>query len=278
MRRWCADRLDAWQVPHTTGLVTTSLGDTHLTVVGEGADTCAYLPGTNFNAATSTGVLAALSTHCRVVCADLPGQPGLSAAGRPREETQAYARWVSEVVQECRRLGGGGRLVLMGHSRGAAVALSAEPDSVDALVLLSPAGLAPVHLTPVLLMRSVAWLLRPTPGRTARLVELMAGADPGDALDQVVEWMTLVARTTRTTGAPGPLPADVLARWRGRRVRILVGARDTFFPPRRLEGPTRRYLGKRPEIVEDAGHLLVDQRPEAAATALAAVLAERDAG
>jgi pimeloyl-ACP methyl ester carboxylesterase len=270
VRRWCADRLDAWQAPHTTRIVSTALGDTHLTCVGEGADVCVYLPGTNFNAATSIGVLAALSEHCRVVCADLPGQPGLSAARRPTDETQGYAAWVSEVIEETRRVNG--RVVLMGHSRGAAAALSAEPDTVHALILLSPAGLARVRLTPSMLVRSVTWLLRPTRRRSARLVELMAGGAPGNDLDLVVEWMTIVARSTRTTGAPGPLAADVLDRWRGRQVRVLTGERDIFFPPRRLAGPAREHLGEGVEIVPDVGHLLVDQRPDAAAAALAAVL------
>jgi alpha-beta hydrolase superfamily lysophospholipase len=43
---------------------------------------------------------------------------------------------VAEVIEEVRRHGRGGGVVLMGHSRGAAVALSASPDSVDFLVLL----------------------------------------------------------------------------------------------------------------------------------------------
>jgi pimeloyl-ACP methyl ester carboxylesterase len=276
VRRWCSDRLHAWQVPHTTRSVSTGLGDTHLTFVGEGADVCVYLPGTNFNAATSTGVLARLSEHCRVVCADLPGQPGLSASRRPGDETQGYAAWVGEVLEESRR--GSGRVVLMGHSRGAAAALLAEPDTVDALILLSPAGLARVRMTPSLLLRSVTWLLRPTRRRSARLVELMAGGAPGDDLDRVVEWMTIVARSTRTTGAPGPLAADVLDRWRGRQVRMLAGERDIFFPPRRLAGPAREHLGERVEIVPDVGHLLVDQRPDVAAVALADALGRHGPG
>ncbi len=269
VRRWCADRLHAWQAPHTTRIVSTALGDTHLTCVGEGADVCVYLPGTNFNAATSIGVLAVLSEHCRVVCPDLPGQPGLSAARRPPDETLGYAAWVSEVIEESR---GSGRVVVMGHSRGAAAALLAEPDTVHALILLSPAGLARVRLTPSMLVRSVTWLLRPTRRRSARLVELMAGGDSGNDLDLVVDWMTLVARSTRTTGAPGPLDADVVDRWRGRQVRVLTGERDIFFPPRRLAGPAREHLGQGVESVPDVGHLLVDQRPDAAAAALAAVL------
>ncbi len=76
VRRWCRERLRAWRVPHRTTVVPTVLGETHLTSAGTGPDLCVYLPGTNFNAATSVALLEALAAHCRVVCVDLPGQPG----------------------------------------------------------------------------------------------------------------------------------------------------------------------------------------------------------
>ena len=83
MRTWCEQRLARWDLPHDTAILSTSLGPTHLTAVGAGDEVCVYLPGTSFNAATSTDLLGTLGATTRVVCADLPGQPGLSAAGRP---------------------------------------------------------------------------------------------------------------------------------------------------------------------------------------------------
>ena len=267
VRQWCRDRLRAWPVPHRTTVVPTVLGETHLTSLGTGADLCVYLPGTNFNAATSTAVLEALAARCRVVCADLPGQPGLSTAAGPGEDARVHRRWMSEVLHELRG-DPDGRVVLVGHSRGAAVALSVDPSAVDALVLLSPAGLARAHLTPATVVPSVAWLLRPTDRRSARVVGLMAGPRSSTDLSGLVEWMTLAARSTRTSGAPGPLPPHVLARWRGHEVRVLVGRHDVFFPPERLADPVRSLLGQPLEVVDGAGHLLPDQRPD---TVLAAV-------
>lgn len=275
VRRWCSERLGAWALPHSRDVLETSLGETHLTWAGAGRHTCLYLPGTNFNAATSTALLTILAGHCQVVCADLPGQPGLSSAERPEDETRAYAGWVTEVLAAVAPRAPGpptGRTVLVGHSRGAAVALSAPPAAVDSLILLSPAGLAKVRLTATLLARTLPWLLRPTDTRSAALVALMSG-EPDAAHPQVVEWMTLVARATRTTGAPGPLPAATLARWRGKRVRVLTGAGDVFFPPSTLQGPVRRHLGIDVDVVPGAGHLLVDQRPDAAGDRLAEELA-----
>ena len=262
VREWCTARLDRWDVPHESTTLDTSLGRTHLTSAGTGDDVCVYLPGTNFNAATSTGVLTSLGSSARVVCADLPGQPGLSAADRPRDEIPAYGRWVQELLTHVRETSGASRVLLAGHSRGAAVALGADPGAVDGLLLLSPAGLAGVRMAPAVVGRSVAWLVRPTAARTGRLVALMAGADDDRGLEQVTEWLTLTARSTRTTGAPGPLPDHLLERWRGHPVTVVAGELDVFFPPGRLSGPALRHLGREVETVPGAGHLLTDQRPD----------------
>jgi len=232
--------------------VDTALGPTHLTTAGAGNDVCVYLPGTNFNAATSTDVLAALGASTRIVCADLPGQPGLSAAGRPRDAVRAFRAWVQEVLAHVRAADGPGRLLLVGHSRGAAVAFGADPGSVGP---------------------SLAWLFRPTPARSRRLVVLMAGADGDHGLEHVTEWLTLTARSTRSTGAPGPLPRELLERWRDRNVAVVTGELDVFFPPGRLDQPCRHDLGQAGETVPGAGHLLTDQRPGLVAEHAARLLA-----
>ena len=272
IREWCRQRLDAWVVQHQTEHVETSLGDTHLTWAGVPGDaTCLYLPGTNFNAATSTTLLTTLSRRWHVVGADLPGQPGLSAPVRPDDEVAGYERWTSQVISHVRERHPRVPLVVAGHSRGAAAAMLANPSEVDGLVLASPAGLAKVRLGPTTLRRSIAWLLRPTRTRSRRLVELMAGGRSSADLEPVVDWMTLVATCTRTAGAPGPLPVGVLDRWQDREVRVLVGERDVFFPPDLLAGPAQR-LGATLEVIPDAGHLLVDQRPDRVVTAVSEVL------
>jgi pimeloyl-ACP methyl ester carboxylesterase len=215
-------------------------------------------------------LLTTLCSRWRVVCADLPGQPGLSAAVRPVNEVTDYARWVGEVVGHLRQQHPQLPLVVVGHSRGAAAALLANPSDVDGLVLVSPAGLTKVRLTPTVLRRSITWLLRPTSARSRRLIDLMAGGS-GAELKPLVEWLTLVARCTRTTGAPGPHPAGMVDRWQDRNVQVLVGERDVFFSPARLAAPARR-LGATLTVAPRAGHLLVDQRPDLVATAVLEVL------
>jgi pimeloyl-ACP methyl ester carboxylesterase len=260
VRAWCLDRLATWPVPHATTTLTTSLGDTHLLSAGEGETVCVYLPGTNFNAATSLGLLGQLAERCRVVAADLPGQPGLSSSVRPRPETEGYAAWLGEVVSWVRAQHPTERLVVAGHSRGAAVALSGPAD-VDSLVLVSPAGLVDVRVSLPVLRTAVPWVLRPTERRSRALVELMSGpaARPDPAL---AEWLTLVARDSRTTGAPGALPGDVVSRWTGRPVRVLVGEHDCFFPPDRVGPAATQRLGSPVEVLPGLGHLAVEENPE----------------
>jgi pimeloyl-ACP methyl ester carboxylesterase len=260
VRDWCLAGLARWQVRHSTHEVDTSCGRTHVVSVGTGDGVCVYLPGTNFNAASSTAVLSALASRCRVYAADLPGQPGLSAAQRPHTELSGYAAWLTDLIAWVRGRHEHGRIVLAGHSRGAAVALSAEPHGVEGLILLAPAGLTEARPSIEMLRATLPWLVRRNPTGARRLLAYMSGPAYTPP-DELVEWMTLVARTCRTTGAPGPLPDDALLRWKSRQVRVAVGEHDVFFPVSRLRAPCRSNLGREPLVVPGAGHLLVEEEP-----------------
>lgn len=261
VQHWCRAALATWVVPHQTHVVDTSLGMTHVVSLGAGDDVCVYLPGTNFNASSSTTVLAALAGKFRVYAADLPGQPGLSAANRPADEHSGYAGWVTQLIGWVARRDGRARILLAGHSRGAAVALSANPDTVHGLALFSPAGLIAVRPTLTMLRSTVPWLVRRNAVDARRLLDYMSGPGRAPAAD-LVEWMTIVARACRTTGAPGPLPDTDLVRWTRHNVRVAVGEHDVFFPIAMLHEACRAKLNLEPLVVPGAGHLLVDEEPE----------------
>ena len=142
---------------HTAHRLETSLGPTHVVEAGSGAATVLVLPGTSFNAATSLPWTGDLARTYRLLVADLPGQPGLSAATRPREEVSGYATWLGELVTWAGAAGGA--VVVVGHSRGAAVALTADPARTQGIVLLSPAGLVGVRPGPRLLRAAVPWMV-----------------------------------------------------------------------------------------------------------------------
>ncbi len=261
VRRWCRSVLASWDVPHERHIVETSLGDAHLTSLGSGDSVCVYLAGTNFNAATSAVVLEALAARFRVYAADLPGQPGLSAAARPGDEVYSYGQWLAAVVSWVQRRHPDARLVVAGHSRGAAVALSADPQHVDGVALLSPGGLLSVRPTPQLLRATLPWVVRRDVAGARRLLDYMSAPGREPSADPL-EWMTLVARTCRTTGAPVPYPDAVTRQWAGRNVRVVIGEHDVFFPVDPLRRACLAKLGVEPVVVERAGHLLVDEEPE----------------
>ncbi|MFE7312194.1 alpha/beta fold hydrolase [Streptomyces sp. NPDC057555] len=260
VRRWCLDRLDAWPVPHQRATVTARGARTHVVTAGAGATTVVCVPGTNFSAAVSLPLASALvAAGHRVVLLDVPGQPGLSSDRRGLScgHLAWYGAWLDETLYEL----AAGPVTVLGHSFGAAVALSAASRAVDRLVLLSPGGLTRLRLTPGVLAASAAWYLRPAPRHSARLLGTMLA--PGHRpRPELVEWMTLVARHTRSSGAPGiaRLPARPVPR------RVVTGAHDVFLPPRRLGPAVRSALDTDLEVLPDSGHLLLDEQPAYAAS------------
>lgn len=106
------------------------------------------------------------------------------------------------------------RLARRAGALGAAVALAAQPGpQISGLVLASPAGLSRARLTPALLGVTLPWLTAATAERSQALLRYMSGRTRAD--HPLVEWMTLVARHSRTSLAPSPLPGPVVRRWAG---------------------------------------------------------------
>ncbi|WTB21083.1 alpha/beta hydrolase [Streptomyces virginiae] len=212
IRRWCTDRLDAWPVPHERTIVTANGAETHLVSSGSGPTTVVFVPGTNFNAAASLPLATSLvAAGHRLVLPDVPGQPGLSSGERAISGGRLswYGTWLSELLDACAATG---PVVVIGHSFGAAIALSSPSPRIDRLVLVSPGGLCRLRLTPGLLAVSAAWFVRPTPARSTRLLRAMLA--PGhQPREELVEWMTLVARHSRSRdGFGGPLHVEVASR------------------------------------------------------------------
>ncbi|MFF8837536.1 alpha/beta fold hydrolase [Streptomyces sp. NPDC015130] len=256
IRRWCLDQLAAWPVPHERETVTAQGAETHVVLAGSGETTVVFVPGTNFNAAASLPLATALvAAGHRVLLVDVPGQPGLSSGERGLSGGRLpwYGTWLSEVIEKLSSQ----PVTVMGHSFGAAIALSSASRRIERLVLVSPGGLTRLRLTPAVLAASAAWFLRPGPTHSTRLLRAMLA--PGHPpREELVDWMTLVARHARSSGAPGAatLPARPIPRL------VATGEHDVFLPPQRL-GPTVRVaLGTDLGVVSDAGHLVVEECPE----------------
>lgn len=256
VRSWCVDQLDHWTTPHDRTTIDTAAGETHLVSAGAGDLTVLYLPGTTLNAAASLTLVTAFAAAHRVVVADVPGQPGLSTGMRPSgNRLVAYGRWVDELLARLRA----DRLVLAGHSLGAAIALAAGTPGVAGLLLLDPAGLVRLRVSPSVLSATLPWLVRPTPARSARLLRHLH-APGGQPSPTHIEWMTLAARSTRTSLAPPPWPASSLRRWQAVPRTVLSGELDCFLPVGSLRTAVREKLDTDLQVLHGAGHLAPEER------------------
>ncbi|MFF3837763.1 alpha/beta fold hydrolase [Streptomyces sp. NPDC001930] len=265
VRRWCAEELAAWQVPHERRVFAAGGAETHAVVAGSGGPTVVVVPGTNFNAAACLPLATALATRYRTVVVDVPGQPGLSSGERGLAEGRLdwYGSWLSDVIEAC----ASGPVIVLGHSFGAAIALSSASPRIDGQILVSPGGLTGLRLTPGVLCASAAWLSVPRPRHSAWLLRTMYGAG-GTPRPALVDWMTLVARHARSSGAPGlaHVPSRSVPRL------VVTGEHDVFLPPRRLRAAVSRTLGVELGVVEGAGHLVIEEQPDRIADLVDSVL------
>ena len=251
VRQWCFEALARAGFPLTNATLDTSVGRVALVSAGRQRPRVVVVPGTGFNAAVALPWLEALSARWATTVVDLPGQPGLSDPHRPWRGRLA---WYGRVLDEVLTVADLDRVVLVGNSLGAAVVLAAGSPRIAARALVSPAGFIRLSVDPALALASARWLLRPTAGHTRRMLRLFVapGEDPPET---EVEWMTLLAASCRTTLAPPPLPAGLLASRVGRPCVVGVGEHDRFLPPRRLAPALRRTMDLDLRILPGMGHL-----------------------
>ncbi len=209
------------------------------------------LPGTGFNAAVTLPWLRALSAHWATAVVDLPGQPGLSDSRRPRGGRLA---WYGRVLDEVLGTMDADGVVSVGNSLGGAVSLAADSTRVAARVLVSPAGFIRLSVDPKVVLASALWLLRPSVEHTRHMLRLFVapGAEPPET---EVQWMALMAACCRTTLAPPPLSAEVLARSARLPCVVGVGEHDRFLRPHRLAPAVRRTMDLDVRVISGMGHL-----------------------
>lgn len=271
--RWCRSRLDAWEVPHQCETVDVGDARVHLTFAGSGPFRVLFVPGTNFNAASSLTLADSLARRWGVILVDLPGQPGLGSGERPRA---AHREWYAVKLAEALAAVDAEPVVALGHSLGGAVLLACDSDRIAGRVLLAPAGIVPLHVDVRMMTSSLQWLLAPTLERTESMLDGFTA--PGTAPPAAIaRWLYLVASHCRSTLAPPPLPEETLRRRLGSPLIVAAGAHDRFLPPGRLGPMVREKLGTDLEVIDGAGHLAGDEQPEAVADLIGLLMDRIDA-
>jgi pimeloyl-ACP methyl ester carboxylesterase len=248
---WCASQFEAWPIPHQRTVVEAAGSTTHLVEAGDGP-TVVVVAGDRFNAATTLPLLTVLAESFRVVAVDVPGQPGLSADWAGTGSALSwYGQWLDDVVTHI------GPTMLLGHSFGGAICLAAQSLLVRGRLVVAPGGLCRLRLTAGVLADFTMWSVVPVAWTSRRLLRrLLAGPRPRPRED-LVEWMSLVARHTRPISS-----SDIIRPEIETPVIVATGVNDLFLPPRRLAPAVHDALHESVIPVESAGHLVTEQQPE----------------
>jgi pimeloyl-ACP methyl ester carboxylesterase len=226
-------------------------------------------------------VVPALARTRRVITLDVPGF-GESPPAGPGFELSAVAERIAAVLHDV------GPFDLVGHSLGAGVALTLATDTpaaVRRLVLVAPAGLAPLH--PIASRVASAGVERAlwTRRRLVALTDLAWGrrlllgltaADPAAIAPTQARMMVDASASARRTAAAlqtitgtdlRPLLADLRAP-----LGVIWGARDRTIPVRHVEAIERARPEAEVVVIDQAGHVAMVERPETFVTELEGML------
>lgn len=269
--------LDADTAPHLPGVRLYLRGRRiHLTIEGEGPPLL-VLHGFGASGAAFRRLAPLLREHLTLITPDLPGFGYSERSPDSDHSHEANAGLMLELLDRL----GISSVAVLGHSVGAAIALrmaTTAPSRVTALILVGGPGRDPAlprWTRPLLTVavppavesrRGQRWLNQSAMARGARVDETTVSSYLREARVQG-HAATLMAMLTQTRYGPAPNLADV-------RMPALVisGAADRYFSPSCAEELASGLPSAELRIVEDAGHLVLEERPEVAAESILAFL------
>lgn len=206
-----------------------------------------------------------------VLAIDLPAHG--RSEGPPLQSIAEMSVWVRSLLNAA----GVGKAALVGHSMGAVIALETAaqvPELITGLALLGVSTAMPVHPA----------LLEAAQKEPARAYDMMTGwcfanaaklgGNPAPGL-----WMTGGARALFDCGREGSLAADLAAcngwttaKESGARIKaptlVLLGSADIMTPARKGQELAAMIPGAKCVMLDGAGHMLMQERPDATLDAL----------
>jgi len=250
--------LRSWPVPSEALTVPTGEGETFVVASGSpAAPPVVALQGSGANAAMWLRQIERLSHHLRVYAVDVIGEPGLSAASRPPLASDAYARWLDDVLASL----GLGETAMLGVSLGGWLALDysvRRPARVTKLALLTPSGIGRRKLGVLLAALALSPFGEKGLRRTMRLALGPGARDV--AGDEVGALALLISRHFRHRTEPIPTVSDDALRSLAIPLLAVVGGKDAMLDSYETE---RRLTATVPHatvhLLPESGHLLPDQ-------------------
>jgi pimeloyl-ACP methyl ester carboxylesterase len=212
-----------------------------------------------------------------VLAPDLPGHG--RSEGPALGSLAEMAAWVGKLLDAA----GVRQAALVGHSMGGAIAIEAAAalgERVSRVALLGTAGAIPVH-------RDLLVAAREQPDTAYRMMTAWAfgaraktGGNPAPGL-----WMTGAAMALFARNAAGVLATDLEACnvWKSgadaaRKLRcpalVLLGANDIMTPTKTGRELAGLIAGSRTVTIEDCGHMMLSEAPDAVLDALIAFFAK----
>lgn len=197
------EHLRGWTVQSRQRTVATREGDTFVVACGSpGAPPAVLLHGAGSNSAIWRAEAPLWSQSRRLYLVDVIGEPGFSAPARPRLDSDAYARWLDDVLDEL----GVEAAAVVGVSFGGWVATDytiRRPHRVERLALRAPGGIGRQRYGAIL----AALALMPFGNAGTRLA-LRFALGPGRIPEPVIDYMLPIQRSYRPRRDPLPIFTD----------------------------------------------------------------------
>jgi pimeloyl-ACP methyl ester carboxylesterase len=266
-------------VPYQSQLVSTRYGATHILSGGPLDAPPVFLFHHWWSSAAGIGAsFPFLFPSYHVYMPDIIGQMGKSAPTRPPTDGPAYAEWVADLFDAL----GLSQAILIGVSGGSWVVLKCAayaPERVKSAVVVSAVGLSGSFSRWTQFVRSPLFGIviglfpfRPAIGWAARsFTGPYASGSPWYA--SFVEGIYLGRRYFKGTMPPGPLTDDELRRITSPTL-VLIGEQEHLYHPSAAVARARRLIPGlvSADVIADAGHTLMQEQPEVAATRILAFL------
>jgi pimeloyl-ACP methyl ester carboxylesterase len=246
--------LARWPIPYETQMIPTRHGNTFVIVCGKVfAPPLVLLHGAGTNSFIWVGDVVEYSQKYRLCLIDLLGEPGKSAPNRPDWGSAAYAEWLEDVLNALEIQ----KAILLGLSQGGWAAIKFavyQPERVEKLILLTPAGITPDKVTFVIQALPLMLLGR---WGAARITRMIMGDQ--EVSQEAVEATILIMSNFKTRVGVIPIFTDAELQRLMMPVFLMIGDKDVLRDAKKIVTRMQTLLPQlKAVVVPKGGHALLN--------------------